>query len=170
MAFGACLALATLSLTRAQQFSEYDVKAAFLFNFAKFVEWPDQGTTGPLKLCLLGSDPFGDALSALEGKRVQGRLLQTRRDIDEDAATSCHILFVNELDKRRLLNVLRKLQHLPVLTVSDSKDFAEIGGIIGFITVDNRIQFEINLEAAQKARLRISSQLLKLARLVKAGK
>jgi hypothetical protein len=170
LAFGGCLALAHVLPIRAQQFSEYEVKAAFLYNFAKFVEWPDEGSTRPLALCVLGDNPFGDALAALEGKRVRGRLLETRRDIYDDDTPGCHVLFINEIDKSRLVRILKRLQRLPVLTVSDGSAFVKNGGIIAFVSVDNRIQFEINLGAAQNARLKISSQLLKLARRVKTAR
>ncbi|MBI2289051.1 MAG: YfiR family protein [Betaproteobacteria bacterium] len=150
--------------------SEYAVKAAFIFNFAKFTEWPTAAsgaTRGQIVLCAFVGAPYGAALAAIDGKSVQGRIMRVRRGVRPDEIKSCHMMFIAEPEERRIPELLRVVKGSPVLTVGDVDGFAEAGGMIGLINADNRVQFEINNEAAQRANLKISSQLLRLARLVK---
>jgi hypothetical protein len=149
---------------------EYLVKAAFLYNFAKFVEWPE-GTfsdeTSPLVLCILGDDPFGDSIDSIKGKTIMGRELRIKRLSDEEEIGSCHIVFVSESERGRLSYIIRKARRLNVLTVSDINGFAGRGGIIGFTKRENKVRFDINVEAAEGSKLKISSKLLKLATIVR---
>ena len=150
--------------------SEYAIKTAFIYNFAKFTEWPaaaSGATQGQIVLCAFASEPYGAALAAIEGKPVQGRIIRLRRGVRPDEIKSCHMMFVAESEERRIPELLRAVKGSPVLTIGDADGFAEAGGMIGLITADNRVQLEINNEAAQRANLKISSQLLRLARLVK---
>lgn len=143
------------------------VKTAFIYNFAKFTEWPASAFASPqapLVLCLLGDGP---PLQALDGKSVQAHALQVRRGIRLADAGGCHMLFVAESEARRLTEVLHAVAAQNVLTISDIDDFADAGGVIGLFLMDNKVQFEINVDAANRANLRISSQLLKLARIVR---
>lgn len=149
--------------------AEYQVKSAFLYNFAKFVEWRAQGAANDqqeLVLCILGKDPFGVGMDAVKGRPVKNRRLVVRQINDIDEMGQCQILFISSSEKGRLPEILAAVARSPVLTVSDIKNFAQTGGVIGFVTVDARIRFDINQTAATRADLQISSQLLKLARSV----
>jgi len=151
--------------------SEYQVKAAFLLNFGKYVEWPASALApDALAICVLGTDPFGAALDqTLAGRRIGGRRLQARRVTDVSQARGCNILFVGRAKPARLDAVFSGLEGQPILLVGEQERFARKGGIINFIEVDQKIRFEINEAAARRARLKISSQLLKLATIVEDG-
>ena len=150
--------------------SEYQVKAAFLYNFVKFVEWPvdtfaDPGA--PFVLGVLGEDPFGSVLEqTLKGKTVNGRALVIRGVKQGKDLRTCHILFVSSSEIRHLDQILESLKGSSVLTVGEMERFAQSGGAVNFVLEQNRVRFEINPEAAARARLRISSKLLALARIV----
>jgi hypothetical protein len=150
--------------------AEYEVKAAFLLNFIKYVEWPAAraGTTSSdLVLCIAGENPFGEFLNLLKDKNIRGRKLVIRNTVDQNNLVTSHIIFIPASEEYRLTAVMSTVNGLPILTVSEIPAFAQRGGMINFITVDNKIRFEINLDAAQHVGIQISSQLLKLARIVK---
>ncbi|MGB8477156.1 MAG: YfiR family protein [Candidatus Acidiferrum sp.] len=153
--------------------SEYQVKAAFLFHFAQFVEWPagtykDAGSQ--LTYCTLGADPFHGALEAsLNEKTVDGRPVRVLHLRQVQEAQGCQVLFIGILQKEHIPKVLASLNGNPVLTVGESEHFAEQGGMIGFRLEDNKVRFEINLGAANRAKLRISARLLSLAKTVIGG-
>lgn len=150
--------------------TEHEVKAAFLYNFARFVEWPKEAWASPdqpFVVGVLGEDPFGETLDrTLAGKTVAERPIVVRRLSSSEGAHEVQILFVSSSEGPRLARILYALTDIPVLTVGEPSGFAEQGGMIGFRTEDRRIRFDINTERAQRAGLRISSQLLKLARIV----
>ena len=149
--------------------SEYAVKAAFLYKFAKFVSWPEDALPpdGPLHLCVFGEDPFGDDLDRIvAGKRVGGHPIEVRRLREIGATASCHVVFLSPAAERRHRRVLAALAGRPVLTVGDVEGFAERGGIIGLRVEGGRIRIEINPAAASRAGLHIDAELLGLARLV----
>ena len=148
---------------------EYAVKAAFLYRFAQFVEWPDDVArqAGPLTIGVLGKDPFGGLLDrAVLGKTVRGRSLAVRRFGSAEEARDCDILFVSSSEAPRLKDILAPLAEASVLTVGEADRFAGRGGMIAFFFEDGRVQLEVNVAATQAARLRVSSQLLSVARLV----
>jgi hypothetical protein len=148
---------------------EYIIKAAFLYNFAKFVDWPGEdfaNDESPIILCILGKDPFGELLESIEGKTVKGRRLMIKRLEEIEDLERCHILFISKSEKKNLTQVFDKLAGWSVLTVSDMESFAQRGGIIGLVTEEKKIRFQINVEAAQHRRVKISSKLLKLAQIV----
>jgi len=152
---------------------EYAVKAAFLFNFAKFVEWPDDAfadPASPLVLCVVGEDPFGDALRSLKGKIVNGRPLAIRYLTTIEELDRCHLLFVCPSEKPVLSKILQTTKGRSILTVGDMEGFTQDGGIINLVKEESRIGIEVNLEAAQRTRLKISSKLLALAKIVKPGR
>jgi hypothetical protein len=150
-----------------QPVSEPALKAAFLYNFAKFTEWPATSlSAGTISLCVAGRDPFGGALSSIEGRPVGNASLRVVPGVSDSALKSCQMLFINEPDSRRRLDVLRQVAGMPVLTISDAEGFARNGGMIGLVLADSRLGFEINLKATKGARLRLSSQLLRLAQIV----
>jgi hypothetical protein len=148
---------------------EYIIKAAFLFNFAKFVEWPADAfkdDLSPINLCILGTDPFGPALDTLKDKTIKGRPFKTKRVNKVDDIEACHILFISASEKGNLKQILDAVRNSNTLTVSEIEGFVQMGGIINFIIVNQKVHFEINPAAAERSRLKISSQLLKLARIV----
>jgi hypothetical protein len=163
-----------LATGQAQTADEYHVKAAFLYNFAKFVEWPDsafKNSSEPLVICILGRSPFGPLLEqAIQGKQIGGRNLVVRETADPREAADCHLLFIAASEKKRLPAVLEILKATSVLTVGESSNFAGAGGVINFRLDSGKVGLEINLCAAQRARLQISSKLLSLARIVKDDK
>jgi hypothetical protein len=150
---------------RAQQ--EGQVKAAFLFNFAKFVEWPPGTFAIDQAAIILGfpeREPMAGALDALQGKMVQGRRLEVRHCRGPQDYRGCQIIFMSALGKAELSQILGSLRNTPVLTVTDEVDnFAKMGGIINFIVAGEKIRFEISNNNARRSGLKISSQLLKLA-------
>lgn len=145
------------------------VKAAFVFNFIKFVEWPGQRTHGEtIRLCLMGGkEPFIAAVAALDGKILQNRELRVMRVTRGNDAANCQVLVLGESEKENTKELLRSWHGKVLLTISDIEKFADAGGIIGLLVVDDKVQFEVNAEAARQADLKISSQLMKLARSVK---
>lgn len=173
--FYVCLVLALSSAkgrsAEVQTAGEYQLKAAFLYNFAKFVDWPPKAFPSPgtpISLCVLGADPFGaDLERTIKNETVGGRPFVIRRFDTVQESGGCHILFISLSEKDRLGRVLAPLRNLPVLTVSEWSDFTQTGGIINFVVEDNKIRFQINLAAAEQAGLKISSQLLKLAKIVR---
>ncbi len=150
--------------------SEYLVKAAFLYNFAKFVEWPEsafQNSDDTIVLGILGQDPFGDALKSIEGKTIKGRVLVIKHCRNINEISGCHILYIGCKDREELEKIIRKIDGLSVLTVGDSSVFTKAGGIISFSIVQRKVRFEINLKAAKRAKLHISSKLLRLAKAIR---
>jgi hypothetical protein len=150
--------------------TEHQVKAAFLYHFARFVEWPRPAgadSTAPFVFGVLGQDPFGrDLDEVVRGKTIQGRPVTVRRCSGAAEADSMQLLFVSASEAPRLPGILKRLAQRPVLTVGETPDFARAGGIIGFYVQKDRVRFEINLEAARRAGLHLSSKLLTLARIV----
>jgi hypothetical protein len=147
--------------------TEYQIKAAFLYNFAKFVEWPTQafaGPTSPITIGVLGKNVFGgDLEKTIRDKVINGHPLQFKEFHSVTEVTNCQILFISPLEKNHLPEILDGLQGASVLTVSETDHFTDAGGMINFVIEDNKIHFQINNEAAKKARLTISSKLLSLA-------
>lgn len=169
---GAALAVAlgAASVVAAEALTEAQVKAAYVYNFVKYVEWPAGAFTtaqSPVVLCVAAGDGLRGALAAIDGKQAQGRVLQLRRAVRPEEFRSCHILFVPETEERRAGELLRKAGSLPVLTVGEHDGFAAAGGVIGFVVRDDRVQFEINPDAAARADLTLSSRLLQLATIVR---
>lgn len=150
--------------------TEYEVKAAYLYNFAKFVEWPAEtfkDGSEPFVIAVVGRDPFGTALDQiLAGKTVNGHPVAIRRVADAAQARGAHIVYLAAPEGGTVPLVLRRISRDGVLTVGDGRDFAAQGGIIGFRTEHRRVRFDINPHRAERAGLKVSSQLLKLARIV----
>jgi hypothetical protein len=171
-AISALLALVWLFTPGARAESEYDVKAAFLFKFTKFVEWPATAFAGPdapFVIGIIGHDPFEGGLDRLiEGNTTGNRRLEVRHINATDAAAlrACQMIFVSAPEQRRLPGILAALQNRPVLVVGESEGFASSGGMFGFALRESHLGIEINSAAARQARLKISSQLLNLAKLV----
>ena len=153
--------------------NEYQVKAAFLLNFARFTEWPAAADSDgkPLVVGIVGDDPFGSILDEIvAAETVGGRALEVRRfsaaDIDGDA---CDVLFVGSWTDPELERLLARLDGTGVLTVGETEAFAERGGIIALVTEQARVRFVVNVDAVSRSPLKLSSKLLTLARIVKGG-
>ena len=149
--------------------SEDDVKAAFVYQFTRFVEWPPAGeASGEFVVAVLGADHFSAAVErALNGRSAQERPIAVRRISGLEEAPGARIVFVGASEAQHLARILAALDGSGVLTVGDADGFAERGGMIGFRTVDSRVRFDINAEQAARAGLKISSEVLKLARVVR---
>jgi len=145
---------------------EYQLKAAFLYNFARFIDWPVRGRANPgeLNLCILGDSPFGSDIDPINGKTVGQATLRLRR-VQIDGVGSCQILFIAGSESSHLERDSARLRGLPILSVGDSTGFSERGIAINFYIEQSKVRFEINIDAVQRSGLTISSQLLKLARI-----
>lgn len=151
--------------------AEYRVKLAFLYNFAQFVQWPPEafhGTTAPLTICVAGQDPFrGDIEETLRGRTVGGHPIQIKRLKPDDELRACHMIFVRAGEKKVAAQILADLKGSSTLTVGESKGFADLGGVINLTIEHNKLRFEINIDAATETRVKISSKLLELAKIVR---
>jgi hypothetical protein len=150
--------------------TEFQVKAAYLFNFLKFVEWPDDPAADPhgkWVIGFIGDSPVGEELTRLvEGKNVLGRDLQVKKIQAADNPRACNILFISESEKKRLPSLLAELRGSSVLTVADMDNFIGAGGMIQFVVEDARVRVAIDVGATSRAHLKVSSKLLSLARIV----
>jgi hypothetical protein len=157
--------LGTASTAFALASSEYQLKAVFLFNFAQFVEWPESAFSAPdspLRICVLGDDPFGAELEeVMQGETINGRALLVSRYAFAEDARDCHVLFVAQSSEQEWRETLLRLKGQPVLTVGETHGFTSAGGVIRFFTEGNRIRLEVNPRAADEAQLRLSSKLLR---------
>jgi hypothetical protein len=175
IALAAAVAVAMMPGLQAQRSArtEHEVMAAYLYNFARFVEWPagsPRRSADTFQICVLGVDPFGRALdTVVAGEEVAGRKVVARR-VRLAEEESCDILFVSGSEERQLTTVLSAAGRMDVLTVSDMPRFTERGGMIQFVTRDGRVRFEIDLRHAQDRGLRVSSDLLKVASAVRPGR
>ena len=148
---------------------EFQIKAVYLFNFGRFVEWPANATKDEsFAICVLGLDPFGPVLdSMLAGEVIDNRKLVARRITNAHDAASCRILFISSSEAAHIKEILISVEKSGVLTVSDMPGFTGSGGMIQFVLRESKVRFEVNLTAAEKAGLTFSSQLLKVATDVK---
>lgn len=163
---GLMLVLASAAML-GQTASEPALKAAFLYNFARFAEWPADAAAGPLTICVLGDAAIADALQGtVKGRTIDSREVAVSR-VKPDGFRACHVLYLAGLDPMRAQQIVDELKSAPVLTVSDGEVFAKNGGIAGVFVEQGKMRFAINVEAAQHARLRISSRLLSLAKIVR---
>jgi hypothetical protein len=146
---------------------EYQVKAAYLLNFTRYVEWPPQAFSAPntpLTICILGKDPFGEALDqAIRGRRSQGHSVTVRRIQSNEVAKGCHLAFLTDATWFRRKRLIIGLALQGILTVGDSEQFVQYGGGIGFVTSNETVRFVINMNSMERAGLKISSRMLSLA-------
>ncbi|MFH2045360.1 MAG: YfiR family protein [Pseudomonadota bacterium] len=147
---------------------EPKLKAAFIYNFAKFVDWPAKNSKGkssqPFVIGVLGNDPITEKLLAIEGKLIKGRKMLVRTLSNVQDIKGCQVIFISASEKNNLTSILKALKNKDILTVSDMNNFVDNGGNIGFVRIDNKIRFDINLITAEKSHLKIRSDLLSLAR------
>jgi hypothetical protein len=152
---------------------DYQLEAVYLFNFTQFIDWPPGATddTRPFAICILGEDPFGRYLDdTVRGETRSNRPLSVARYRRVDDVADCQVLFISRSESSQLDAIVQRLHGQSVLTVSDSDDFVQRGGAIGFVPQDGRIRLHINLRAAKAAGLTISSKLLRVAESVGAEK
>lgn len=156
---------------RSCQLPEYDVKAAFLYKFALFIDWPEKAfaeTSSSFIFGILGNDPFDKTIDEmLSNKKIKGKSIIIKRYASYKEIDNCHVLFISKSKRHRLKTIFRYLATKPILTVGETPGFADAGGIINFIHQNKNIRFEINNESAQKHHLNISSKLLRLAKIIK---
>lgn len=178
---GGCLGLASLTLAasliappRVGAISAGDVapdaalKAAFIYNFARFAEWPALPTGAPIFVCVVGADAIAAALrETVRGKHINGHWIDVSRDPDNATWRGCHLLFIADSETQRAAAGLRAITRLPVLTVSDGRGFARAGGLIELFVEAGRMRFAINVDAVERSGLRLSSRLLGLASVVR---
>jgi hypothetical protein len=152
------------------QLAEFQIKSAFVFHFAQLVDWPPQAlgdAEQPVSFCTMGQDYLPGILeSTVQNKKIGSHPIRIRHLSGNESPQACQVLFILGKDRRQTAQVLTTLKNFPILTVGESDDFAVQGGMIGFCLQENKIRFEINLQAAQRANLKMSSRLLLLAKSV----
>lgn len=167
-----CGAMLSLALTPAHAApSEYELKAAFIYQIARFVEWPGTpvNTGAPLRLCVLGGNPFGPALENIRGKPVGERKMEVSL-LDMSADTrECNMLFIAAPAEKHLERIAALSRGTGMLTIGDTQEFARRGVMVNFFSQDGKIRFEVNLEATRQSGLKISSKLLSLAKITGSG-
>ena len=173
MAVAIAWVLVAVPCLRAQSLkpTDYDVKAAYLYNFGRFVEWPANVASAQndsFTVCVLGQDPFGQVLDgALAGETIAGKRVAAKRISNLQESANCQILFLTSGEEARLNTIIKALNKQAVLTVSDMPQFSQRGGMIQFVLEGKRVRFEVNLAAVQHAGLTLSSELLKVATTVR---
>jgi hypothetical protein len=161
-------ALAVPAAAHAQAVPASSLKAAFLLNFAKFAEWPALERDAPITLCVAADDVLADALdSTVKGQTIDAHPIRVVRLEDDGAGRGCQLLFIGVRDSSRVTVWLEQATAKPILTVSDTEGFATAGGAIEFFVEAGRMRFAVNVDAAQRSRVRLSSRLLGLAKIVR---
>ena len=150
--------------------TEDEVEAVYLYNFAKFIRWPQGAASQTISLCVLNDEPVASALQrVVAGEMVDGRNLRVKSLSDVSEGTDCNILFMGPPEDLHMREDLAVLHHAPVVTVSNDADFLQQGGIIQFAMIGGAVRFSVNLDAARRAGVTLSSQLLKVALTVKGS-
>jgi hypothetical protein len=161
----------------AAESKEYQVKAAFVYNFIKFVTWPEETDkktesdkqVETVKIAIIGKDPFGDKFKPIVKKTVKNKKIELvkhpdfNKIADSNSLDGCQVIFISKSETKNVRKIIKSVESKPILVISEITKFADLNGMIGFVKKDNKIRFEINLDAAKLANLKISSQLLKLA-------
>lgn len=166
LALGVCLCVGSGAGAQERTADEREVKASFLFNFLKFSSWPSEVLRpgASIDVCVFGDTAVATSLERLHGQAIDGHVLAVRLVVDPADLRFCHVIFVGESESQRTRQALSAIGDAAVLTVGEQRDFLERGGIINFVSEDNRIRFDINQAAAERANVRISAHLLRLAR------
>ena len=153
---------------------EYQIKAAFLFNFMQFVEWPPtvfKNADDPFRIGVLGQDPFNAALEdTVQGETISNHKIIVEHAMQVDDLKNCQLIFISKSEKKHVAEILSALDDKPVLTVSEIEGFAERGGGINFYLEGNKVRFEVNPDAARHDGLKVSSQLLNLGKIIETAK
>jgi hypothetical protein len=174
LAVGALALWAAAGVSAQDALPEYTVKAGFIFNFAKYVEWPADAfekADSPITIGILGADPFGDGLEkTLKGKTVRGRSFSVQRFRETSELQRVHILFIPRTEKERVREILKQVESWAVLTVGEDETFSRSGGTTNILIENDKPKLEVNPDAAEKARLTIDSKLLRVATIVRTVK
>jgi hypothetical protein len=144
---------------------EYEVKAAFIYNFLKFVDWPDKAfanTGSSLNICMVGDNPFGNAITIYEGEKVHNKYIAIK-NTSLKGLKNCHVVFISRSEAEHLPHILKAIRGLHILSIGDTDMFEQEGVIINFFIVQQKVRFEIDVNAARRSGLSISSKLLNLA-------
>ena len=173
IALSACLAI-TMYMGIDQSFAkdktlEYKVKAAAIYNIIRFVSWPEEkldASSHPIRIGVLGENPFGSILETLVNRKIKGQQLSVEKIESAEDAKRFHAVFLSKSEQERLPEFIQYFRKHNVLTIGDMQNFAELGGIVGFVTKKSRVKIEINLEAAKQSNLKISAKLLEVATIV----
>jgi len=171
LALAATLVWPAASRAQSAKQREYEIKAAYLYNFIRYIDWPADTLPpagGRIIIGIVGDNPFGAAIDPLNGKQIKGCTLAVKQIVDAKDLEQCQILFICASEKLRLAEIFGELKESKALTVGEIDGFAAKGGIINFIYERNKVRFEINPDTAKRAGLNVSSELLKLAKLVKS--
>lgn len=153
-----------------QMATEFAIKAAYLYNFTQFVQWPASafvGADNSFRFCVAGENPFGAQLTPLSKRHYDGRPIKLVHLSSEGEMQDCHLVYVSKAFNPCSSPILKHIRKRPVLTVSSLPDFAAHGGIIGFVTIDNKVRLQINPKAAQRANIKLSAKLLEVASVIK---
>jgi hypothetical protein len=155
-----------------RSFSDREVKATYFFRLSNFFDWPDADWPAegkPLQACLIGRDPFHDALDFFDGKTVRGRLFQVRRLSSIQESRDCHLLYIGVEGRAQIRSILLYIRDRSVLSVGDGIEFARLGGSVGFVVEDRRVRLALNPDAAQRSGLVVSSKLLEVSSIVRGS-
>jgi len=150
-------------------YSEYKIKAGYIYNFARFIKWPEksfENHPSSFHLCLIEGDPFGNQFKRIEGKSITGKKLTVKRLKSGDNLKQCQILFIPSTEETQMSSIIKSLDGSHVLTVGDIRDFHQVGGMVGLIKDGDQIKLEINLQATKRKELRINAKLLEIATIV----
>lgn len=169
----ACLLLLSITSTHAEsqdRILEYKVKAAYLYNFTKFIKWPENALDPEgrqaMRICILGVDPFGHSVDLLTNKTVQGHPVEIVYIQEPDPEQDCHVLFISRSKAKRVKQILDAVSGKSILTVSDIEGFSQKGGCITLTVIDGKVRFNVNISSTRRANLDMSAKLLELARTV----
>ncbi|MDD2499572.1 MAG: YfiR family protein [Geobacter sp.] len=149
--------------------SEYQIKAAMIYSMTRFMDWPDDAlpaSTPQFTICIVGKGGLGAAVESLQGKQVKGKQITIHQNTPNNSLAACQVLVLSDLDRNATSGLLDRSRSSALVTVADSPGFARAGGTVGFVLHNGKVRFEINQGAAQRHRIRISAQLLKLAQIV----
>jgi hypothetical protein len=150
--------------------TEYQVKAAFIYNFLQFIDWPMKPNRNPgpfINLCILGENPFGNTFEAYQGETIRKRKFSIRQSQSLSDLKECQVVFIGNSEKGRVPQIIKQANDLGILTIGDSEKMTHQGVMINFYMERDKVRFEINIEAARRAGFTISSHLLKLARIIR---
>lgn len=149
--------------------TEYNVKAAYLYHLTKFTQWPYSRSTNvnaAMRICVLGTNPFGQVLDKLSGRTSQNRSIEVEYLTSSQEFSHCDVIYISKSKEKSLKQILQKMEHLPVLTVSDMDSFARQGGMIGFVIERGKVRLEVNNKASQLSDIKLSSKLLAIATII----
>lgn len=166
---GIILALIMVSGSALANDSDYKLKAAYIYQFTKFTHWPKsafEDVNASIHICVLGKNPFGNSLKSFSGRKSQNRNLQVEYYKLIENVDNCHVVYISKSEQNKLPVILKHLSKVPVLSVSDIENFAQRGGIVGFVAKKRKVGIEINVGSSRLADLSLSSKLLEVAKLI----